>query len=490
MLLSIICLLNCQSSDKEIVDKKSVDILGVIQKGPFVRGSKISVNELDEKLNMTGRTFTTTIINDKGEFALNGITLATNYVQLAVDGFFFNELSGQLSDAPITLFAVANIKAPNTINVNVLTHLEIDRVKTLVQKENLGFEEAKKQAIKEVLRAFYIKEDFDNAESFDLTSGNKSSFALLSVSSLILNEKKEAKITQYMSELSSDIANNGILDSDKLKHQIDTSSVSLYKWHTSYAKKPYQHIDNIRKNVTAKYKSLDVDVDLTYYERYIDKNGNRDISDNRPMNIDNIIFNTIVNADKADALYFSNEVTLDIIDSVTMWLPSYPMGYKESSTTLKQYFCGGGGGGTDGFNLKLKDKYGVLDKYKYEPVQDEAKNPEYLYLNNGLIIGWYDMGSNGETVRADCFRLPTMHVFINDKPLSAYEAGYKVFTLYKGDKLKVAMNPYHALYDESYEEYYPPITLNVPEHIFKGKTAIGTIFVEGKQVDFKISIAQ
>lgn len=490
-------LVGCQNEqDTPGSISKNSTINGVIQKGPFISGSKVTVAELDQKLNLTGKTFTTTILNDRGEFSLKDLPLSTDYVQIIVDGFFFNEIKGKLSDAQITLFAISDIKDINSINVNVLTHLEVERVKHLIQKENMTFEQAKKQALQEVLGAFYIKEELNRAESFDLTSNTKESHVLLAVSSIIINEGKEALMTQLMSKISTDIADDGILDSEIVKTQIDTSSVSLYKWsEVVYAHKPpMQKIDQIRVNTVAKYKELGVDLDLTYFERYIDRNGNRDLSDNKPNRLDHIAFTPIINANKADFLYFSNEVTFDdIADSIVMWMPSHGMDYySESMQELKVYFCGSGGLGKNGLNIKLKEKYGVHPVYILELMDDDFKlNAKYSYLNNGLIVGWYESSFNGALVINDCHYLPSMHVYINNTPIHPYKAGEQKFTIHKGDKLKVAMNPYHALYDyKIHEGFYPAATLDVPEHLFRGKTALGTIFIEGKQIDFKVSLEQ
>lgn len=448
-------------------------------------------------MNLTGKTYTTTIFNDKGEFLLKDISLSTNYVQLSVDGFFFNELKGKLSDTQITLFAISDIKDIkdiNSINVNVLTHLEVERVKQLVQKENKTFDQAKKQALQEVLNAFYIKDELNRSESLDLTANTNASHILLAVSSIIINEDKEALMTQFMSKIRTDLADNGILDNESLKTQIDTTCVSLYKWSdvTSVKIPPMQKIEQIRSNTIAKYKELGINLDLTYFERYIDKNGNRDISDNRPNNLDNIAFTSITNVNKADFLYFSNEVTFDgISDSIVMWIPSYSMGYKKSTPTLKTYFCGSGSGNfIKDLNLKLKDKYGVHPKYKFEtPFTDSELTFDYLYLNNGLIVGWYENKNGLSAKREDCFMLPNIHVYINDTPINAYTIETHKFTIHKGDKLKVAINPYHALYDpDIHKNFSPSSTLDVPEHLFRGQTALGTIFIEGKQINFSVSL--
>ncbi|MBE9487761.1 MAG: hypothetical protein IMY73_01115, partial [Bacteroidetes bacterium] len=65
-ILSLIFLILMSSCEKDPNTKipeniTEGDIYGVIQKGPFVRGSKVTITELDKNLNMTGKTYTTQI---------------------------------------------------------------------------------------------------------------------------------------------------------------------------------------------------------------------------------------------------------------------------------------------------------------------------------------------------------------------------------------------------------------------------------------------
>ena len=59
------------SGDAGVVAIKDRDIAGVSQKGPFVTGSAVTVQELDGiTLKQTGKSFKGTIKSDKGDFAI------------------------------------------------------------------------------------------------------------------------------------------------------------------------------------------------------------------------------------------------------------------------------------------------------------------------------------------------------------------------------------------------------------------------------------
>jgi len=62
-------IISCENNDSPEV----YNFTGKVQKGPFVTGTTITLNELNEKLGQTGRTFTSIITSDDGSFELNNI---------------------------------------------------------------------------------------------------------------------------------------------------------------------------------------------------------------------------------------------------------------------------------------------------------------------------------------------------------------------------------------------------------------------------------
>ena len=125
--LLLILVSSCDFLDKsESIKKEKLE--GVIQKGPFVSGTSVFMYELNPQMGQSGRSFSTNIINDGGLFEFNNIELASNFVELLSMGFYFNEVTGKISDAPISLTSLSNVKDRNSINVNVLTHLEKSRI--------------------------------------------------------------------------------------------------------------------------------------------------------------------------------------------------------------------------------------------------------------------------------------------------------------------------------------------------------------------------
>ncbi len=109
-----------------------VKLSGAVQKGPFVLGSTVNVSTVDAAGNPTGQVFPTQTSDDLGDFSLN-ITYQGN-VSLDGTGFYYNEATGKLSGANLTLRAFYDVTASGTQSayINIVTHLTNQRIRTLL----------------------------------------------------------------------------------------------------------------------------------------------------------------------------------------------------------------------------------------------------------------------------------------------------------------------------------------------------------------------
>ena len=75
---------------------KTVSISGAVQKGPFIIGTPVFVNRLDEFGNASESTLITEIEDSVGSysFTIDGI----GPVQIISNGYYFSELTGQISN--------------------------------------------------------------------------------------------------------------------------------------------------------------------------------------------------------------------------------------------------------------------------------------------------------------------------------------------------------------------------------------------------------
>ena len=237
---------------------------GKVQKGPFVTGTTITVNELNESLGQTGKAFTTTISSDDGSFSLSNLEMESDWALLSGNGFYYNEVIGQLSTSQITLQALADLSDAQTININVLTHITKARIETLVG-EGKRFADAKKQAEGEFQDFLGVTEHFNQGfEQMSIVSEGDFNAMLLAFSVILQRPSNNiavvptlpAELTWLMTSLSTDFASDGTIDSQAL---VDTLLFNIAS----------QHPVAIRRHVSEYYAELGLDVVVPDFESYI-----------------------------------------------------------------------------------------------------------------------------------------------------------------------------------------------------------------------------
>ena len=233
------------------------NVMGKVEKGPMIRGSHVNMRTLDEYMTPTGSFYSATIDNNMGDFNYGALKINSPYAQLTADGYFFNEVDGELSEGTIKLDAIVDLKDNSTINVNVLTHLKSKRIHHLVTTKGMTFKEANAQAQKELLTQFGLQQYASkDASQFSLTSGDDASGALIAISSLVLTDRSDAEIVEYLSILSNEFGTEGAF-SQETKKKIQSGKNYLNA-----------RLDRISENIKSRYKELGLEVkvkDLAFY---------------------------------------------------------------------------------------------------------------------------------------------------------------------------------------------------------------------------------
>ena len=197
------------SIDKGIVALGEWKVEGVSQKGPFITGSTVSVLELGgNSLLQTGKVFKSSIKSDKGDFAVSGTALASQYALLEVNGYYRNEVTGKKSSGPLTLNAITDLSNRENVNVNLLTHLEYERVKYLVSSGK-SVTEAKAQAEREILTTMAMSESSGAFEDLDIFKSGEGNAKLLAISILLQGEEDVAGFTERLGKFSMELAQSG-----------------------------------------------------------------------------------------------------------------------------------------------------------------------------------------------------------------------------------------------------------------------------------------
>lgn len=272
---------SCSSNDDlDGYTPTNFNVGGKVEKGPFVRGTAIQMQPLDADLDETGESFTSTITDNEGTFTFGSKLLKSPYVKLSASGYYFNEVTGELSKGTLALNAVANLQNAADVNLNILSHLKYQRVMDLVAKDGKSFKEASNQAQEEVLKTFglekYAKTDVNH---FSITSGTDEAAALIAVSSLILYNRSEAQITEYLSQLSEEFAEDGNF-SETTKLQIRKDMFSLES-----------KLPQIAENIKKRYQEMGKEVAVKNLIYFFDWDGdgtagNEIVPENHPVSLE------------------------------------------------------------------------------------------------------------------------------------------------------------------------------------------------------------
>ena len=252
-------IISCDETDKPEFEPTEYNVSGKVEKGPFISGSTINLQPMDSNMNPNGSSFSAMITDHAGNFTFGTITLDSPYAQLTANGYFYNEVKGALSSGTLTLRALANLEEQSTVNVNILTHLKYARIMDLVEKENKSYADANKQAQKELLTQFGLQRFADtDASNYSITSGTPEAAALVAISSLILKNRTEAQVTEYLAKLSKEFGESGTFSVDT-KAVIKNDRESLFG-----------DIRKIEDNIKTRYEELGQTVTIDSLEYFFD----------------------------------------------------------------------------------------------------------------------------------------------------------------------------------------------------------------------------
>lgn len=255
-------LVGCTSENAFNIENDSENISqgnlnGYSQKGPVLAGASVVVQELDHAtLLQTGKSFRGKVISDNGEFVVENVSLNSPYVLLEVNGYFRNEVTGKNSDGAIFIKALADVSEHKNVNINLLTHLEYERVQVLLEQKKISFDEAKRIADSEIFASFYADGDFGKVENLNIFGDSDGDAALLAFNVLLLETGSEAAFMENFAKLGTDLAEDGIWDDSLFKTRIADGACEM-----DFDGK----LSDIRKNV----ESWNIAENVAPFERYV-----------------------------------------------------------------------------------------------------------------------------------------------------------------------------------------------------------------------------
>lgn len=138
--------------------RQGVSVSGVAEKGPFRYGASVVITELDSVMRLadSDRIHKTCVVSADGSYRFDILDFVSPYVRVEAKGFYRNELTGGLSADLVTLNAVTDLTDRDSVNVNILTHLEAPRTLKLVENtgNNSPIGAMKAQAFNDILYSF------------------------------------------------------------------------------------------------------------------------------------------------------------------------------------------------------------------------------------------------------------------------------------------------------------------------------------------------
>ncbi|MDB4957945.1 MAG: hypothetical protein JWO36_5514 [Myxococcales bacterium] len=196
----------------------AVHAMGNAQKGPLATGSSVQVFPLDANLVPVGTVYSSQIADDLGSFELS-FTISEPFVEIVVNGFYFDELTTNLSGAPVTLRAYARWQQASSLRVNLLTTMAESRIKFLVQ-QGASFDVAATQAKNELFAVFANDgTSFDDLVTMDITGAGANSAALIATSAVLLEHaasnstspgERVAALSLVAAQIASDLKDDGL----------------------------------------------------------------------------------------------------------------------------------------------------------------------------------------------------------------------------------------------------------------------------------------
>ena len=209
--------------DDEVESVQLDSLVGYSQKGPFLKGSTVYLYELSDgrTLKQTNGNFTSNITSDDGRFKFTARNLVSQYALLVVSGKYRNEVTGDPTPTAIQLQAYTDVLNRKMANVNLITHLEHDRVYNLVTRENLRMKVAKRQARFEILNEFHIDTTGfkGSSEDWDVFGSTDADAALLAISILLQGDSSETALSVRLTEMGDDLATDGLWNDSKAESE-------------------------------------------------------------------------------------------------------------------------------------------------------------------------------------------------------------------------------------------------------------------------------
>lgn len=245
---------------------------GQIQKGPLSIGSSVSVNELDALMNPTGKTYNVPTSDYLGSFSVPA-GVNTSFVEIIGDGFYMDELTGNLGPQRIQLRSIVNLSVETKPTINILTALQTPRLKKLLATGS-NYATASAQSQREVLLAlgvdpakvaslssFYAMKIDGSTDADSVLLAMSAVFSQMATNAAVAKSTFQAvELSTYIASVGAEIANNGTITTPLFFSQKAAASAVL-------------NLPAVRRNIESYYAQRGVPLVAPRFEEWVDKSG-------------------------------------------------------------------------------------------------------------------------------------------------------------------------------------------------------------------------
>lgn len=259
---AMLCAVGCEEQGSDGVNPNddhasSYKVNGSVQKGPFVQGSEIVIQPLDNKFSQTGDSYITKTNDDAGNFSLNH-SINRKFVEIFASGYYYDETIGKISSSPLSLRSISSVEK-GVANVNLLTTLIYDRIKYLVSNAKTSIDVARDQAEGELMTVLGYPKQSTTFDQFDITKPNDRDALLLAISIHFQYGRSVGELSEFIAKFADDFAVDGAVSSEVISQ--------LY-----FQEITEDIVAQISENLNSRYGELGTDVSIPNFNKYIKEN--------------------------------------------------------------------------------------------------------------------------------------------------------------------------------------------------------------------------
>jgi hypothetical protein len=200
--------------------------------GAVQPGSVVTINELNQDLQPTGRGHTTQIEDYAGNYSVNE-RFGSKYAELEAEGYYFNELTNT-TDEQMRMSAFVDMSEISAANFNVATAAMKQSVMAQIEA-GTEFNEAVDKATSDLLKLYsYDPEQWSDEINFyntNLSNSGDTSTLLLVISTSTLKMATDNKLTleEQIDEIGQVLLEPESAEFEEMKQTLTKYNLALYK---------------------------------------------------------------------------------------------------------------------------------------------------------------------------------------------------------------------------------------------------------------------